>query len=1027
MNDFLLLSQNNILKVTTMLSLILSAIIYPYNSTGLGTDRISVKSQFIPTQSIIVTGKVTNENGQPLAEVTINEKGTNNNTLTDALGDFEITVASQESILELSFVGFNSREVKVGTQTHFQIVLHRNTGSLDSIVVIGYGTQKKGDLTGSIASINSGEIASLPVPDAGQAMQGKAAGVQIVSSGAPGSNVTIRVRGTGTVNNSDPLLVIDGVPTDIPLNTINPNDIATIDILKDASAAAIYGARGANGVVIITTKKGIAGQNHLTFRTFVGSQTATGMVKMLNAAQFATLNNEMMENNNQTTYPGYANPEELGKGTNWLDELFSTAPIQSYSLAYSGGNSKANYYISGSYLNQEGIVLHTGYKRYTIQFNSNASVFDWLKFGNTLTLNHDEKPSGSYNIRNTMAANPTLPVYNDDGAYSGPVGQPQWVGDITNPIGLATLVDNNTKGYNILGSIYGEANIVKGLTFKTSGGIQASFWDSRTWSPKYDYEPIPQPNSYLSQQYNKSITLNWDNYFTYDTRFGRSHLTAMMGANAQQNKTNWIAGNIQGFASEVTQQLNNGTINPNVNGSGYEWALASYFGRINYNYDNKYLFTGTIRRDGSSRFGENNKWGTFPSASVAWKISNEDFMQRLSFINDLKLRAGFGITGNQNIGNYSFASSLTSIVYVFNNITVPAELAMMMSNPNVQWESVEQANIGLDATLFDHRLSFTIDAYLKNTSEMLVPMQVPISTGYSDIIVPYINTGEVQNKGVEIAVNSQNLVGDFQWNTGLNISFNKNKIIALYQHTPMYIGSGIGLNGTLATNTVGYPINAFYGYVMQGIFQNQKEVDNASVQIPGEDPYNRTSPGDVRFRDLNNDGVINDGDRTILGNPQPQFIYAMTNEFNFRNFDLSIFIQGVQGNDIFNANNVFQESMAVAQNQTERVLGRWVGEGSSNTMPRAVFNDPNKNSRISSRFLEDGSYLRIKNITMGYSFPEVWLSRYRVQQIRIYASAQNLLTFTNYSGFDPEVPYNGVDYNVYPVTRVLSLGLNIIL
>ncbi|MEO9145269.1 MAG: TonB-dependent receptor [Ginsengibacter sp.] len=1014
--------------IKTIAATMLVSIIFPISSSASVKPELMKPGFHYPVRSVIISGIVTDESGQPLQGVTIKERGTGNSVVTNADGNFQLNVASENSVIEISFVGFVSKQITVGSQNVINIVLQRNISSLDAVVVVGYGTQKKSDLTGSVSSIKSGDISSLPVPDVGQAIQGKAAGVQVVAAGAPGSNVTIRVRGIGTVNNSDPLLVIDGVPTDVPLNTINPDDIASIDILKDASASAIYGSRGANGVVMITTKKGVNGQNHLSFNAFVGTQKATNMVKMLDASQFALLNNEMLKNNNQATYPGYANPETLGKGTDWIDKMFRSAPIQSYSIAYSGGNDKANYYVSGSYLNQEGIVINTGYKRYAIQFNSNAKVLNWLKFGNTLTLNHDEKPSGSYDIRNTMAANPALPVFNSDGTYAGPVGQPQWVGDVTNPVALATLVQNNTNGYNILGSLFAEVTFAKGLTFKSSGGIQAQFWNNRTWSPKYDYDPIPQPSSYLSEQYNKSITLNWDNYFTYDANFNNvHHLTAMLGTNAQQNKTNWISGNVQGFASDVTQQLNNGTLNPNVNGTGYEWALASYFGRINYEYDHKYLFTGTVRRDGSSRFGQNNKWGTFPSASVAWRISNEKFLQNVSFINDLKIRAGYGVTGNQNIGNYSFASSLTSAIYVFNGNVVPAEIAMVMANPNVQWETVEQSNIGLDATLFQNRISFTIDAYLKNTSKMLVPMPVPISTGYSDIVVPYVNTGKVQNKGIEIAASSKNFIGKFKWNTSLNISFNKNKVVSLYQNTPMYIGSGIGLNGTLATNTVGYPINAFYGYVMNGIFQNQKELDQASVQVPGADPYNRTSPGDVRFRDLNNDGVINDGDRSILGSPNPQFIYAVTNDFSYGGFDLSIFLQGVQGNDIFNANNVFQESMAVAQNQTQSVLSRWEGEGTSNIMPRAIFNDPNNNSRISSRFLEDGSYLRIKNVTFGYTLPNNLLSRYKVQRIRIYASAQNLLTFTKYSGFDPEVPYNGVDYNVYPVTRVLSLGLNITL
>lgn len=983
----------------------------------------AVSADFLP--QVHVSGRVTDDNGQPLVGVSIREKNTQHGTTSDGNGQFELDVSSDKAVLQISYMGYFSKEIVVSP--HMTIVLEAQTSLLDSLVVVGYGTQKKSDVTGAIASIKSADIASMPVPDVGQAIEGKAAGVQVVSSGAPGSNVSIRVRGVGTINNSDPLLVIDGVPTDVPLNMLNPDDIASIDVLKDASAAAIYGSRGANGVVMVTTKTG-GGRNRVTFNAYVGMQRATNMVEMLNASQFALLNNEMLKNNNLPTYPGYAHPDSLGAGTDWLGLLFREAPIQHYSLAYSDGNDKSNYYVSASYLNQQGIVINTAYKRYTIQFNGNAKVLSWLKFGNHLTLNHDEKPSGAYDIRNTMAANPTLPLYNEDGTYAGPVGQAKWVGDVTNPIAKASLVKNNTKGYNILGSLFAEATLYKGLTFRTSGGIQAEFWDSRSWAPKYDYDPIPQPSAYLSEQYNKSFTFNWDNYFTYDAFFNTvHHLTVMLGMNAQSNRYDYISGNISGFASEETQQLHNGTSQIGLDGSASEWSLASYYGRVNYDYDNKYLLTATLRRDGSSRFGESHKWGTFPSASVAWRISREQFFQPVSFVDDLKIRLGYGVTGNQNISNYSFASTLASAVYVFNNHVVPAELPLMMANPNVQWESVQQSNIGLDATLFRRRLSFTVDAYLKNTTKMLVPMPVPIPTGYSDIVVPYINTGKVQNKGVEITVSSKNMVGKFQWATDFNISFNENKVVALYDKTPMYIGSSIGLNGTLATNTVGYPVNAFYGYVMQGIFQTQKEVDNAAVQMPGADPYNRTSPGDVRFRDLNNDGVISDEDRTIIGNPHPLFFYAMTNRFAYKGFDLSIFLQGVQGNDIFNANNVFQESMSVAQNQTKAVLGRWEGEGTSTTMPRAIFNDPNENARISSRFLEDGSYLRIKNITLGYTLPKGLLSRYKIHQIRIYTSVQNPVTFTHYTGFDPEVPVNGVDYSVYPVTRTLSMGINITL
>src|SRR5690606_15921549 len=426
----------------------------------------------------------------------------------------------------------------------------------------------------------------------------------------------------------------------------------------------------------------------------------------------------------------------------------------------------------------------------------------------------------------------------------------------------------------------------------------------------------------------------------------------------------------QGFASDATQQLNNGTTLPTVGGSGSEWALLSFIGRANYDYKGKYLLTATLRRDGSSRFGEANRWGTFPSASAAWRISEEDFFKNNSkIVNDLKLRAGYGITGNQNIGNYSFASVLQTVQYNFNGQPVTAIVPLAIPNPSVRWEQVEQMNAGVDISLLNSRINLTLDAYLKNTNDMLVPMSVPISTGYSDVVVPSINAGKVRNKGFEFAVDTRNITGVFEWNTSFNISFNKNEVISLNSDVPMYTGS-IGLNQNLAIQKPGYPVNSFYGFVTNGIFQTQEEVDNYSVQVPGADPFNRTSPGDIKFMDLNNDGKIDDDDRTFIGNPNPSCFYALNNSFSYKGIDLSIFLQGVTGNDIFNANRIYQEGMAVAQNQTSAVLNRWTGEGSSNTMPRAVFNDPNKNTRVSNRFVENGSYLKVKNITLGYTLPK---------------------------------------------------------
>ena len=977
-------------------------------------------------QEITVTGKVTDSKGSTLPGVAVAEKGTTNGTVTDANGNFKLRVAGPASVLVVKFIGFNTQETTVGTRTVINVVLNDDIKNLNEVVVVGYGTQKKRDVTGAVTSVSMKEIASQPVPDIGQAIEGRAAGVHAVTSGSPGSNVTLRIRGTGTINNADPLLVIDGVPTDVPLNTLNPDDIASLDVLKDASAAAIYGSRGANGVVLITTKKGTSGQSHLSVSAFAGVQQATHLVKMLNATQFVQLNNEMLTNNNQATNPAYANPASFGTGTDWLGALFRRAPIQSYTVSYSGGTDKSDYYVSGSVLDQKGIVTSTAYRRYTIQFNGNNRVFKWLKFGNNITMNHDEKPSGSYDIRSAMAANPAQPIYNADGTWSGPVGQAQFYGDERNPVATTVLNSNNTDGYNVLGNLFVEATILPSLTFKSTGGLQASFWNSRSWAPAYDYQPIPQPNSYLSEQYNKSLTYTWDNFLTYDKVFGKDHhVTVLAGTDAQSNAYHFIGGNVSGFASDVTPQLNNGTLNPVLQGGGSEWSLFSLVARANYSFKDRYLLTGTIRRDGSSRFGANNRYGTFPSGSFAWRISQEPFFQHIKFFDDLKIRAGYGETGNQNIGNYSFASVLTSAVYNFNGTTVPAEIALNAANPNLHWETVKQINLGVDATFLNQRINLTADAYLKRTTGMLVPINLPISTGYSGV-PPYGNAGNVENKGIEIAVNTRNITGRFSWITNANISFNRNKITALSDNTSLF-GGNIGLNGNININAVGHPINSFYGFVTQGVFQTQFDVDAHATQIAGNDPYNRTSPGDIRFKDLNNDGVINDADRTYIGDPNPKFIYAMNNTFSYKGFDLSIFLQGVYGNKIFNANNVYQESMAVAQNQTTRVLGRWEGPGTSNTMPRAIFNDPNKNSRISDRFVEDGSYLRIKTATLGYTLPGPWMQKAHFSRARLYVTAQNLFTFTKYSGFDPEVSSNGIDYSVYPVTRTISLGINLTL
>lgn len=978
-----------------------------------------------PQLKKVIKGKVVDfQTRESLPGVNVLIEGTTIGTVTNLDGVYSLELPEKAEALLFSYVGYETKRELISNREIIDVQLVSSSGVLNEVVVIGYGTQRKKDLTGSVSVVSTDDLGSVPVASISDALQGKAAGVQVISSGVPGSDATFRIRGVGTINDNNPLLVIDGVPVSNGLNQLNMSDVESIQVLKDASATAIYGSRGANGVLIVTTKRGKSDASKLDFNYYFGLQQPSKMVEMMNASQFAAMHNEMMENAGLITNPAYADPASLGQGTDWLGELFSPAPMQNYSLSYSGNSEKTNFYVSGNYFKQDGIVSGTGYERISVQFNTDTKIFDGLRFGNSLTLNHDNKKSGNYNIRNTMLALPTQPIFREDGTYSGPIAQPVWDGDITNPIGLSKIVNNSTKGYNLLGSAFGELDLMKDLKFKSTFGLQMNFWNDRTWAPSYHWNSSVNENDYLSEQYNKNITWVWDNYFTYDKNFGDHHLVAMAGTSAQENNRNYLYGSVQGFPSQLTQQMNNGNLMPVVGGNMYSWSLLSYMGRANYSYLGKYMVTATLRRDGSSRFGEGNKWGTFPSASAAWRISEESFMKDFDFLSDMKIRAGYGITGNQEIGNYSFASALQTISYNFNGQIVNAVVPTIMPNPNVQWEQQEQMNFGVDATFFNHKVEVAVDGYIKNTNQMLVPMNVPVSTGYSDVFVPSINAGKMENRGVEVSVRSNNLTGDFSWTTNMTFAYNKNKVIDLNDTVPLTSGS-IGLNYNLALIQAGYPINMFYGFVTDGIFQNQDEVDRHAVQVPGNDPFNRTSPGDIRFKDMNNDGVIDDKDRVLLGNPNPKFIFSLGNTFAYKRFDLTIFFQGMTGNQILNANRIWAEAMSVAQNQTTLTLDRWTGEGTSQLVPRAVFNDPNKNARPSDRFVEDGDYLRLKNLIIGYTLPQSVLARLNMSSLRIYVSAVNLLTWTKYTGFDPEVGTSGIDSSVYPVTSTYSIGLNI--
>ena len=969
-------------------------------------------------QQITVQGVVKDQTGETVIGASVMEKGTTNGTITGIDGDFSLNM-SPNGTLVVSFVGYKTQEVQVKGQKQLQVVLSEDAEMLDEVVVIGYGTMKKSDLTGAVSSIGNKDIKDSPVSNLGQAIQGKISGVQIVDAGKPGDNVSIKIRGLGSINNCDPLVVIDGVPTDLGLSSLNMADVERLDVLKDASATAIYGSRGANGVVMITTKRGTEGKGKLAVSANYSFQNATNVLSLLNAAQYAELSNDMMVNSGRNPNPEWANPSELGAGTDWMDELLRTGVMQNYTVSYSGGNEKSHYYVSGGFLDQSGIVKSVNYRRFTFQSNSDAQVLKWLKFSNNITFSADTKKSGSYNIGDALKALPIYPVKNEDGSWSGPDGNSEWYGSTRNPIGPTELNKSQTDGYNFLANLTAELTFTKWLKFKSTFGYDAKFWFIDNFTPKYNWKPTPTEETSRYKSDNKSFTYLWDNYFLFDHTFAEKHRVGLMaGMSAQWNTNDYLNAQKNVFMFDNVHEMDNGEEMYAIGGNETEWALLSYMARVNYSYEDRYLLTATIRRDGSSRFGKKHRWGTFPSVSVAWRASQEKWFPKNDYINDLKVRAGYGVTGSQaSVGNYSYLASYNTSVYPFgiSSGNQTALVSSTLANPYIHWEEVAQTNIGFDASLFNSRVMFSFDAYLKETRDMLVKASIPITSGFEDTTTTYTNAGKVRNQGIEMSLHTINLTGELGWETNLTATYNKNKIKDLNSDVPYYINQ---INNSYVTMLAkDYPINVFYGYVTDGIFQNQSEVNTHAVQ-PGAEP------GDIRFRDLNNDGVINDSDRTVIGNPNPSWLFSMNNSLSYKGFELSVFLQGIAGNKIYYANNIDNTGMAAAYNQTTDVLKRWQGEGTSNSMPRAVFGDPNQNTRVSDRFVENGSYLRLKNITLSYTFPKQWLQKAQIENARLSLSCENVATITGYSGFDPEVGINGIDQNRYPISRTFSLGLN---
>ena len=997
-----------------------------------------------PAAEVPVSGRVTGPDGAGLPGVTVLVKGTSVGASTNADGSFAIS-APDGSTLVFSYIGYRTQEARVGSTNVINVTLAVDEQKLSEVVVVGYGTQQRGSVTGAISSVGAQEIVRQPVADLSQAIQGKVAGVTITSNGgAPGgaAGTSVRVRGITSAGNNNPLYVVDGFPLpeggDNQLNAISPNDIESIDILKDASATAIYGVRAANGVVIVTTKRGKAGRATFNLDAYRGVQTVSRRLEMLNAQEYAVLNNEnRLAKGLPIVVDKLRNPAALGEGTDWQDLIFRRAQMQNYSLSTTGGSDKARYAVSATYFQQDGIIIGTNFERFTIRANGDVQVGRMLKVGNNIQLTHLEDRqvntnNGEYGTVQQMLRIPaTVQPYRPDGFWYQPSSP---VDNFIEENPLASALNDNRKftRNRALTTFYAELEPLKGLRFRTNAGVDFIFDNFRSFSPKGPELPgFLQRYATAAAAANSSYAPTYliENTATYDRLFADKHqVTVLLGQSAQEFNFSNVAANRQGYTRNDLQVINAGPINTQLTNGGTinpPQRLASYFGRLNYEFAGKYLFSAVARYDGSSQFDMGKQFGFFPGVSAGWRISEEEFLKGNRTVSSLKLRAGYGRVGNpSNAGRfaYLYAINFGAIYPLGPEGTINTGGApIRLPNNNLLWEKNNQANVGIDVGFLDNRFEATIDLYNRSSPNLIAPIPPSLVSGTYESV--NANAASAYNRGIDFSLTSRNLQGvgtGLSWTTMLNASAYKTRLESLGSGIP-YDGARFLSNSSVVRYDVGQPFGSFYGFVADGLFQTADEVAGAPKQESG------TAPGDIRFKDLNGDGVITAaGDRTFIGNPNPAFTYGITNTLGYKNVDLSFFIQGVQGNDVYNINRFITESALYgANNGTTRLLGRWTGAGTSNDVPRAVDSDPNNNLRVSTHFIEDGSFVRLKNLTLGYTLPKSIMSRIAATQIRFYVTAQNLVTLTKYTGYDPEVSASGIDLGIYPQTRVFLGGLNI--
>ena len=941
----------------------------------------------------------------PIPGVNVIIKGTNNGVVTDFDGNYSIMATSQDTLV-FSYVGFQTKEILVGNKMTMNVSLEENTEALSEVVVVGYGSQKREDITGAVGVIDAEEtFKERPNNDLGSLIQGQAAGVQVLkSSGKPSAGFNIRVRGTSSISaGSDPLYVIDGVPT-TDTRSLNPSDIESISILKDASSAAIYGAQGANGVVLITTKQGKSEKAQFQFDSYVGVAQVWKTLEVLNAEQYRDLMTELGYNTQWDQY---------NENTDWQNKVFRDALSHNYQLSVSGKNNGTQYYISGGYLNQEGAVRSAEMERFSFKTNLSKEVNDWLKIGTNVNYTHysdvDVTDNAAVNqggvLLGVLATPPNIGVYNEDGTFTSNPFQ-----DWENPISSTDGADRGYKNQRLLGNIYTEVDFLKNFTFKTNFGIDFN-------ADRYDYFLDPFRTSYGralngSSQYNTNINnyFIWDNTLSYKNKFGDHKIEGLVGSVYQKNR--WEYSNIErrNFASAEITTPGAGSEIVGASAGKSEKANASFISRINYDYKNRYLLTANFRADGSSNFGPNNRWGYFPSFSVGWRISRESFLENIDELSELKLRAGYGIVGNDNVGSYAYLARVGSGGnYPIGGQTMPGTYPATIANEDLKWEESEQTNLGVDLGLYDGKITFSADAYIKKNYDLLLNVPMPTGTGFSSAIQ---NVGEIENRGLEFQLNTINYSNEnFTWRTSANLSFNRNEAKDIVGQ--VITRGGVASRGNVSLIREGEPLGTFYGYVWGG-------VDPATGNV-----YYINQEGESTFTPTADD-------RRIIGDPNPDFIYSLGNTFTYKEFGLDIFLQGSQGNDIFNATKLQMESMIDSKNQLASVLDRWRQPGDITDIPRVNTEGSTDNSRLSNRYVEDGSYLRFKAVTFSYNFKQNALDKLHLNALKFYVTGENLITLTDYSGFDPQVnafggdnAVQGVDFGTYPQTRNVIFGMNV--